>query len=151
MPDVPIGRDEDFNRLWNAATSERCTECRHYLPSGVDFGKGKHAVVDKMSGKLSVLCDDCYDDIMHIVRGKPSSGKTYLKDHVERLRPRAGSKKKISLDEEDEEEDDEEEDEDDSEDEFSNFFKSFAGRAVKIMFKNINRRLDKLEKRFLRD
>lgn len=36
-------------------------------------------------------------------------------------------------------------------DEYHDFFKSFTGKAIKIMFKHIDRRLDNLEREFFKN
>lgn len=99
------------------------------------FGKGKHAILSRVARQLHVYCDECYDLMMG---GKDNNVKKKVSRMEEPELHHTRYRKRYS----DEYEDKEEEELSI----FDNFFKSAAGKAVRIMLKHINHRLDDIEK-----
>lgn len=146
MSSPPIGRDDDFNRLWKGAQSTSCAGCHEHLPLDPDTGLRGKAVVDKVRRRVLIYCEECHDILEK--EGRLGSVKKGIEKDPSKLGKRKKVYEKISEFEE-EEEDDEEEDEGD--DEFADFFASIAGRAVKLMFKHMNKRINEIEKRIFKD
>lgn len=162
-PGLSGGLDPDADARFKALQSGQCAGCREDFPYASEFGKQKHAILDKVHSRILVYCTKCNNELKEDGRiGGITKGidKDPTKFHKKKAVSRRVKKKarlisesksasKYYEEEEDEEEDDEEEDEGD--DEFAAFFKSVTGRAVKLMLKSVNRRLDDLEKKMFKE
>lgn len=157
MSSPDIGRDASFSNMWNSLGSQRCADCGHYLPDNSDFGRNRHATLDRARGRIVVYCNSCYDKKIEsgevvVDNGRVSSAATkVINRERERENKRHKKSKKVWRTISEEEDDDEEDDEEEDQDEFAGFFYSMTGKAIKLMFKHFGKRLDELEKKVFKD